>query len=345
MAKKLRLLFLLIGFGLFCYLVASFGLSNIVTNLKKTGWWFLPVVAIWGIGYICNTITWRLVLGTAAHGMGIGESFATTVGSFALNYTTPFLTLGGEPFRALAIKERVGMRRAVSSVLLFRMIHTTAQLIFWVIAVIIVMVWFPVSTRVELYLSIVLFVLILLIMLFFLAHRHGVMERLFRILLKFPVPQSWIIRLQKREEAIQAVDVLIKELYHERKGTLIQAIGTELLFRLVVSVEYYFILHAIGSDISLPDAVYVSAAVSLMLNIVFFIPFELGAREGSLYLIMQSLNLSSGVGVYVSLVNRIRELCWIAIGLLLIQISGGRARVKEAATIDTGGLLDNKRDI
>ena len=57
-----------------------------------------------------------------------------------------------------------------------------------------------------------------------------------------------------------------------------------------------------------------------MLNLFFFIPMGLGIREGSLYLIMGGLNISSAIGVYIGLINRVREFFWIFIGLLLIQI-------------------------
>jgi hypothetical protein len=46
---------------------------------------------------------------------------------------------------------------------------------------------------------------------------------------------------------------------------------------------------------------------------------NLGVREGSLFFIMGLLNFTSAIGIYIGLVNRIREFFWILIGLLLIQ--------------------------
>jgi hypothetical protein len=45
----------------------------------------------------------------------------------------------------------------------------------------------------------------------------------------------------------------------------------------------------------------------------------LGTREGGLVLILEGLKYASGVGVYVGLINRIREFFWIFVGLVFIQ--------------------------
>jgi hypothetical protein len=49
----------------------------------------------------------------------------------------------------------------------------------------------------------------------------------------------------------------------------------------------------------------------------FFIPLSLGAQEGGLILIFTSLGMAGPMGLAVSFVRRIRELVWIALGLLL----------------------------
>jgi hypothetical protein len=38
---------------------------------------------------------------------------------------------------------------------------------------------------------------------------------------------------------------------------------------------------------------------------------------------MHTLNFTPGIGIYISLVNRIREFFWILVGLVLMQLMGG----------------------
>ena len=69
------------------------------------------------------------------------------------------------------------------------------------------------------------------------------------------------------------------------------------------------------------DAVLVLAFSSLIGNLLFFLPMQLGAREGGLSLIVRILGLSaSGIGVFTSLYTRVRELVWIFIGVSLVKV-------------------------
>ena len=78
------------------------------------------------------------------------------------------------------------------------------------------------------------------------------------------------------------------------------------------------------------------------MNVLFFVPFELGAREGSLYLIMESLHVMPGVGVYIALVNRIRELFWILIGLGLVHFTRSQVRSEDPDALPAQSRYDSQ---
>lgn len=328
MGKAVRLVLLLFGFAFFCYLVHDLGIENILVNLKKTGWWFLPVVGVWGIGYVFNALAYQQILGEEGKPIRFGELYRITLSSFAINYSTPLVNLGGEPFRAMAVQDRVGMRRAVSSVFLFRMVHATGQFVFWLITIVTVAIWFPLTTSLRLYLLLIFAAVAGAIALLIAGHKRGVLNILLKLVSWLPFSNGLTARIMKHEDAIRDIDDQITELYNVRRKAFYLSVFWELMSRYVVSLEFYFILHAIGSSVSLIDAIYINAASTLLLNLVFFIPYELGAREGSLYLIMESLGLSSGVGIYASLVNRIRELFWIAVGFSLVYFAGKKVATK-----------------
>jgi len=73
----------------------------------------------------------------------------------------------------------------------------------------------------------------------------------------------------------------------------------------------------------------------LITNLFFFIPFELGAREGGLYLVLGSIHLTSVIGIYIGIINRAREFFWILVGLILTQFDGKHKIKKD----------DSKKDI
>ena len=57
---------------------------------------------------------------------------------------------------------------------------------------------------------------------------------------------------------------------------------------------------------------------------LFFMPLQLGGREGGFLMSARGLSLTTDAGIMVALLVRIRELIWTAIGLLLIRMKDER---------------------
>jgi uncharacterized protein (TIRG00374 family) len=106
MSKRSKTILLILGLAIFTYLVLDFGIDNIVANVKRTGWWFLPVIAVWIFVYLCNASAWYVILHDHSSNVRFGTVYSLTVTGFAINYVTPFLNLGGEPYRVLALREQ-----------------------------------------------------------------------------------------------------------------------------------------------------------------------------------------------------------------------------------------------
>jgi hypothetical protein len=56
--------------------------------------------------------------------------------------------------------------------------------------------------------------------------------------------------------------------------------------------------------------------------LMFFMPMQIGAREGSIALVADRLHFTASCGLFTGILCRIRELCWIVIGLVLIKVKG-----------------------
>jgi uncharacterized membrane protein YbhN (UPF0104 family) len=331
--KKIRLIFLAVGLVFFIYLISDLGIHNIVKNLGKTGWWFVPIIGLWGIVYLLNSIAWRVIIGDPGSRIGWGEIIKVTLSSFAINYVTPVIGLGGEPYRVLAIKEKVGVGQAVSSVFLYRLIHASAHLLFLLAAVLVAILFIPLSSQLRFYLILISALLTALIYFILSAQKYRIFSNGIRLLRKIHFLNGLSSMLNGHDGTALEIDGKIAELYETRKGAFFLAFTLEFVSRVIIAFEFYFILNAIDIKIAIIDTFYISAATSFVLNFLFFVPFELGTREGSLYLIMESLNLSPEIGIYIGLVNRIRELFWIFVGLGLVYISGRAIRPPESAGI------------
>jgi hypothetical protein len=132
---------------------------------------------------------------------------------------------------------------------------------------------------------------------------------------------AWVA---EREGAFQAADAQLTELHRERPGQLTLAVAIDYLSRIVAVGELLLVAHAVGATMSLTAAVVISGLSALTVNLFFLLPWELGSREGSLYLLFGLAGIPASVGLVAAVLTRVRELVWAALGLAL---AGGRPAV------------------
>ena len=65
------------------------------------------------------------------------------------------------------------------------------------------------------------------------------------------------------------------------------------------------------------------AFTSLFANILGFLPLQLGGREGGFALSVAQMGMGGGIGMFVSIISRVRELFWASVGLLLMKVGTG----------------------
>lgn len=340
MKKTLNVMLFIIGAVIFIYFIYDLGINNIIANIKKTGWWMIPVLGVWAAVYYLNGVSLYLLLGEKRRSIGLSMVFSLTLSGNAINFITPFAHLGGEPYRIMILGKYVGPGFAASKVILYKMIQWLSHLILWLVAIPIIPFLFPVSL--SLTISLIAASLIMLLLVFFLISRHkrGMIESLYRLILKIPFLKRFTIKLIEKEKEIIEIDSYIKELYNSQKKLFSFVLFLEFSAKLISSLEFYFILYSIGIEISLFESFFILSAASLLLNIMSFIPMTLGVKEGGMFFIAKSLYISSGAGIYIALINRIRELFFIMAGLLLVQLNNRKADMKfNRESIKTGDIV------
>lgn len=321
MLKKINLLLIGLGLMVIVYFIHDYGLNKIIENIQLSGIYLLYVLLLWVGIFLLNTIVYKIIIGNK-HGTDYIELLGLTISGFAINTVTPFVSLGGEPYKILALKSKLGTRRATSTTLLYTMIHMLAHTFFWLIGFAIAFTFFTYSSFEMFILILLLLFVFLLIWFFFSRHQKGVMKSLAELMAKLKFLKSINKKLSDNKEKLIEIDDQIKDFYHNRKLKFWSALSIELVARILTSLEIYIILISVNVNITIGEAVYLTAAFSLIMNLVFFVPMELGTRESSLYLLVQGISGIAGVGVYVAIISRIREVFWLVIGLVLIQIKG-----------------------
>jgi hypothetical protein len=145
-----------------------------------------------------------------------------------------------------------------------------------------------------------------------------------------PLLRRFWQKLAPHRPAILIIDEQIRDLYINQRTTFYASILFEYLSRIVGSFEFYFILKALGYHPTFLEALYINAATSFILNMLFFVPFELGTREGGMFLVLQSIGYTQGIGIFLGLVTRLREFFWIAIGMAAMLKSEAKPETEKS---------------
>jgi len=305
----IKTLLFIICFALLAWMVVVAGPAQLWQTLMSMPVTILACVAVWGVGYALNALSFRQVIPVRMNGWQV---LRLTISGYAINYITPFGLLGGEPYRVLALRPVIGAEKATQSVILYSMMHIASHFCLWLLS----LAWAVIAVQGLsadhwLGLTITLVCVAGLLILFWYLYRHGIMLRFMKRWVDWPLLNPNLLPSDR----------------------FAKALGFELLSRLFNVIEYWLIMQALGfGSFGYGDALLVVAFSSLLANLLFFSPLQMGTREGGILLALQYLVPSVAmrmeaaallaVAVALSFATRLREFIWIAIGLLLMRLSG-----------------------
>jgi uncharacterized protein (TIRG00374 family) len=318
---------LIIGLGTLVYMLYKTGVPVIWENILTTGLWFFPVIGSWLIIYILNALAFREIIYEKAlphTAVSFLSVLQITITGYAINYITPFVGLGGEPYRVLQLQKRMSANKAASSVLLYYIMHVFSHIVFWIVSIGAILFLYPsVNVLVSCFVSFCLFYFLVYWILK--KYKGGLLMQTFQALGRVPFLKRKVTAfVEKKQSSLREIDQHISELFQQRRRTFYASLFFEFMGRMVGCLELYFIALALHVNVSFLDSVIISAGSSLFANLIFFTPMQLGSREGGFVLALKSIGMAASVGMFMSLVTRIRELVWIFIGLLFIPLKSRR---------------------
>ena len=310
------------GAALFIYLVAHIGLRQLAADAREVGWMIVPIVLVWSVVYLLSTASWRFTFDDEARQPAFWPTWTMLTSGFALNFVTPFVNVGGEPFKAATLSGWLPPRRAATSVMLHWLLRLLGQMLFWLTALVVALVTYA---RGPLEIALLLCAIAGvtgLVLLVLTVHKSGGLETAVRILDRLPLARRLAHTLAARREMIAEMDRQIVAFYHASPGRFVRAVTCEYLARMVGVFEYYFIFLALGLSAGYREALLVSGLQSLAHNMTFFVPYEVGTKEAITYLLFARLGLDPGLGLFAAIVTRLRDMVWIGFGLLLVWVAG-----------------------
>ena len=346
--QRLNNLLIVLGVAACVVMLLTFDVSFIELwqHLCHAGYWLIPIIGIWLLVYGLNAMAWLSIIkgnckgdnalnGKLSSRQFFWRIYRLTITGYALNYATPVGGLGGEPYRIMELSKDIDTQHATSSVILYAMMHFFAHFWFWFISIFIYLALvligdLPITTAIGIILGIIVVFCLLAFYLFSKGYRNGLLKYVLSVVAKIPGLKKWTLRFWARHsEAIANIDQQIAALYGQDTRAFYRSLILEYLSRVVQSSEVMFMLLLFGVDcggglsgltLTFLHSILIVSFTTLFANLIGFLPMQLGVQEGGFVLSIAALGLSAALGIFVSIICRVREIIWIAIGMALMKL-------------------------
>lgn len=338
--QKLNNLFFFLGIAVVIVMLFTFDVSFIELwqHLCHAGYWLIPIIGIWIVIYGINALAWQAIIkGNSPEEVYVSfwRIFRLTITGYALNYATPVGGLGGEPYRIMELSKDIDKQHATSSVILYAMMHIFAHFWLWFTSVFLYLILaaigdVPFTFLTGVLLGIITVFCLIAFYLFSQGYRKGLVVKVIKWIGKIPGLKGWSTRfLERHTESLQNVDKQIAALHQQEKRAFYTSFLLEFLSRIVQSLEIMFMLLLFGVDcgggftgllLTFLHSILILAFTTLFANMIGFLPMQIGVQEGGFVVSIAALGLSAALGIFVSIICRVREIIWIVIGLLMMKI-------------------------
>ncbi len=303
----------MLGVALLAALVVQNDPAAIVTSIADLSWrlgvvLFFPAVLV----ALFDTLGWRYAFLKEA--VPFGPLAVSRLAGEAFNMTTPTAAVGGEAVKAWLLRGYAPLETTLASVIVAKTTITLGQGVYFLLGV--VVAWGTGLTGTALLYGMLWLLAIeaVALGLFVLVQTRGMLGWSLRMLERIGV------RPPRGQATLGRVDDALGQFYRTAPGRLGLSIWFHFLAWAMGSIETWLILKFLGSEVSLATATVIEAFGTAIKVATFLVPASLGVLEGGFVATFATLGLSPTAAISFSLVRRLREATWVALGLIAFAL-------------------------
>ena len=272
-----------------------------------------------GLACWVETHGWIATFGARRPEISFSRLFCIRLAGEAVNQATPFMSLGGEPVKAMLVAaETEAMKESAASVAAARFVMTLAQVL--LVSLGLVVGYGPLHTSPGALVGFGLFPLLLgAFMLLLLAAYLVVPASARKRLLDHP-------RLERFQEGMRLVGGVLN-FWRAHPRQFAWALACFVLGWAAMGLEFWVVARIVGVPLTLLQAVALEGLMNSVTMATFFIPGNLGSQEAGL-LFLGRLFVLGPVGPLMVVLRRAREVLLILLGLLCLAVLGGGAMMR-----------------
>ena len=311
------------------------------TVLRLMPLWLPSLLCLWGVIYVLHSLGYGIIMGWRGKNIPFTTLLRVSISGFALNHVTPCGLVGGEFYRIMEMKPKLGTEKAVAATLTFTVMNTFSHVMFWFTgALLYIASGCPGSWVVTAGVILMALACGVGIVLFLRYCKRGLVVSLMRLLGKLPLVGGKIVRLlEKKTAQFEEIDRDMEDFYGRHWDFWVTTV-VEYSARLLEAAEFWLIFLALGLDVPFIYCVVALSCASLVGNLLAFIPMQIGTREMGLALAMSWVGLASPLSLTASIMSRIREIIYTAAGTLMLLVHNGE--LPQATKEDVLGAMDGE---
>jgi glycosyltransferase 2 family protein len=312
----INLILFLLGCGLLIWAINSVDTEKALELLLELGFGFFVVLLIYSLITWLDTLSWKnnFPPDTTSRFSNQQLWVIRQIGE-AYNTITPLGTLGGEPVKAHFLKEHcnISIKQSLASLIIAKTTFLTALIIFCIPGMFLIFDSAKTPDNFKTLSLIGMAGFSFLIFLFFIFQITGTLGKIC----------SWFASKTKSDRLevfltkLVHLDKLFSDYYRSYPKRIFISIFLALLGWVLGLVEVYLIFYFLGFSSSFTDIWIIEAMAQLVRAGSFFIPLSIGAQEGGMILIFSALGYPGSLGLAASLIGRVKQLTWVALGLTL----------------------------
>lgn len=286
------------------------GFAAVRRGLASVGLGFVVVLILSFLRFLMRAVAWRALLGGPAP---LSAALAATISGDALGNITPFGLAASEPAKAFYLGRHLEPQRAFAALAaenFFYSVSVAVYVIGGVVAMLLTFAELPAELRQGGIAALVLMAAVLAVSAWIAWGRPAMASGVLR---RLPFKQAGALADRMRD-----LETLTYGSASHESARLGQMALAEIAFHVLSLAESWFVLYLITGGASLLIEALILDSVSRVINVAFkMIPMRLGVDEISSEAVGVAIGLTSGSGLVVALVRKIRMLVWATMGLVL----------------------------
>jgi uncharacterized membrane protein YbhN (UPF0104 family) len=316
-SRPIRFLLLAFGLGMVALLVWRTGPALVLSMMARVRWAFLFVSAAYAIHIAVRAAAlWRSVLSVPIRYRDVLRIRVSGEAVEMLTFTGPFLA---EPAKGWLLKRQgLPAADAYAAVAAEYLIYTLVSS--WLAALALTLLLangaLPPAIRPGVVGVLVVMVGFNLAFVFAAVAGVGVLAPLARA-------SGAVIgraRAASVAQEVHRVESVLIAFLHAHPIRLAEVIGLEAAGHLLLVLEIWIVMSALGYSLSWRDPLLVEGGVKFISVAFSFIPGQVGASEGVYALLLRAIGLPAAAGLTLALVRRVRGLLVAAIGAVVISV-------------------------